>query len=107
YYVEWHMRRALAPLLFDDEHPQEGEARRASVVAPAQRSSGALEKALTKRTKEGLTVHSFQSLLRDLATVTKNRVRPRALAAAPFEVIATPTALQRRAFELLGVDYRM
>jgi transposase len=107
YYVEWHVRRALAPLLFDDEHPEEGEARRASVVAPAQRSSSALEKALTKRTEEGLAVHSFQSLLRDLATVTKNRVRPRALAAASFDLIATPTPLQRRAFELLGVDYRM
>ncbi|MGH7630961.1 MAG: IS1634 family transposase, partial [Gemmatimonadales bacterium] len=68
YYVEWHMRRALAPLLFDDDDQAAAEAERRSVVAPAQRSPRAKAKALTKRTDEGEPVHSFQSLLRHLRT---------------------------------------
>jgi hypothetical protein len=68
YYVEWHMRRALAPMLFDDDDPAAGEAEPRSVVAPAQRSPRAKAKALTKRTDEGQPVHSFQSLLRHLRT---------------------------------------
>ena len=76
YYVEWHMRRALAPLLFDDDDPAAAEAARASPVAPARRSKAARAKAGRKRTPDGLPVHSFQSLLRDLATLTRNRVRP-------------------------------
>ena len=75
YYVEWHMRQALAPLLFDDDDKAAGEAQRASVVAPAQRSPRAQRKAQTKRTDDGMPVHRFQTLLDDLATVTKNRVR--------------------------------
>ena len=74
HYVEWHMRRRLAPLLFDDEDPAGTEARRMSVVAPARASDSARRKARTKRTDEGRPVHSFRSLLCDLATVTKNRV---------------------------------
>src|SRR3989442_1260753 len=75
YYVEWHMRRALAPILFDDDDKAIGEALRPSVVAPAQRSPRAKAKALTKRTDEGEPVHSFQSLLRHLRTIVKNRMR--------------------------------
>ena len=103
YYVEWHMRRRLAPLLFDDEDPTGAEAQRASVVAPARVSDSARRKARTKRTDEGWPVHSFQSLLRDLATVTKNRVAPRLPGAESFDVLAQPTELQRKAFRLLGV----
>ena len=103
YYVEWHMRRRLAPLLFDDEDPAGAEAQRASVVAPAQVSESARRKARRRRTDEGRPVHSFRSLLRSLATVTKNRVAPRLPGAEPFDVLARPTELQREAFRLLGV----
>ncbi|MBI5853867.1 MAG: IS1634 family transposase [Nitrospirae bacterium] len=103
YYLEWHMRRALAPILFDDDDKPAGEARRASVVAPAQRSSRAEAKAATKRTSNGDSLHSFTTLLRDLATVVKNRVQPRALGAAPFDLVTRPTPNQKRAFDLLSV----
>jgi transposase len=104
YYVEWHMRERLKPLLFDDEEPAEAQARRASVVAPAQRSARALAKAATKRTQEGWPVHSFRTLLEDLATLTKNRIRPKLNGAPSFDMLATPTPLQQRAFSLLGVS---
>ena len=107
YYVEWHMRRALAPMLFEDDDPAAGEARRRSVVAPAQRSPRAQAKALTKRTVEGAPVHSFPTLLADLATLTQNRVQAKAPGTPAFEMLATPTPLQQRAFELLGVSPRV
>jgi hypothetical protein len=103
YYVEWHMRRALAPILFDDDDKASGESRRSSVVAPAQRSEAADSKALTKRTASGGPVHGFTTLLRDLATVVNNRVLPRAAGAVPFDVITRPTANQKRALDLLDV----
>jgi hypothetical protein len=106
YYVEWHMRQALAPLLFDDDDKAAGEARRASVVAPAQRSPRAQRKAQTKRTDAGMPVHSFQTLLDDLATVTKNRVRLGQSNAATT-LLTTPTPLQQRAFDLLQVPLRL
>jgi transposase len=104
YYVEWHMRRALAPILFDDDDHKAGEARRASVVAPARRSERAEEKALTKRTDADEPVHSFKSLLGDLATIAKNRIQPKAPEAPPFEMITRPTSLQQRALDLLKVQ---
>jgi hypothetical protein len=103
YYVEWHMRRALAPLIFDDEDPEAGEAQRASVVAPAQRSPGAQRKAQRLQTEDGTPVHSFATLLEDLATVAKNRVR---LGGVEVDIVTTPTPLQQRAFDLLSVSYR-
>jgi hypothetical protein len=110
YYVEWHMRRALAPILFDDEEREEAEALRASVVAPSRRSAKAERKARTKRTANGEPVHSFQTLLNDLATIAKNRVltsAPRGGQGVDFDLLTTPTAHQRRAFELLGVSPAM
>lgn len=107
YYVEWHMRRALASMLFEDDDPAGGEAQPTSVVRPAQRSLRAHRKAQTKRTDEGAPVHSFQTLLQDLATVAKNRVRPKATGAVAFDMITTPTPLQQRAFDLLGISHRM
>ncbi len=103
YYVEWHMRRALASILFDDDDMPAGEALRSSVVAPAERSPRADAKAATKRTSNDAPVHSFTTLLRDLATIVKNRIQPRATTATPFEVITTPTPHQKHAFDLLGV----
>lgn len=103
YYVEWHMRKALAPLLFDDDDQASAQERRTSIVAPAKPSPKAEQKARTKRTEEGLPVHSFQTLLADLATITKNRIQPKLLGAEPFDQITRPTPLQRQAFNLLGV----
>ncbi len=103
YYVEWHMRQRLKPLLFDDHDPAAAEAARTSIVAPARVSDAAKEKARGKRTANGHPVHSFRTLLGDLATIAKNRVVPRLPGAEPFEVLTRPTALQREAFKLLGV----
>jgi len=107
YYVEWHMRQALKPLLFDDDDKATAEATRRSVVAPAQRSARAKAKAATKRTADGFPVHSFQTLLADLATLTKNQVRPFGPTGTTLDILATPTEVQRRAFELLGVSPRV
>ena len=106
YYVEWHMRQALAPLLFDDDDKAAGEARRASVVAPAQRSPRAQRKTRTQRTDDDMPVHSFQTLLHDLATVTKNRIRF-CDSRTETTMVTTPTPLQQRAFDLLQVSLTM
>ena len=107
YYVEWHMREALAPMLFDDDDPAAAEAARRSVVAPAQRSPRAQRKTVTKLTDEGAPVHSFRTLLSDLATVAKNRILPTTKQPVTFDLITTPTRLQQHAFDLLAVNYRM
>ena len=101
YYVEWHMRRALAPLLFEDEH--RGESHRFP-VAPAQRSASARAKARQKRTTDNLPVQSFPDWLQDLATIVKNRVEPKLKSIPAFDVITRPTESQRRALELLQVS---
>jgi transposase len=105
YYVERHMRNALAPLLFEDDDQPGAERLRVSVVAPAQRSLKAQRKATTKQTEQGTPVHSFLSLLRDLGTIVKNTLRPRATSATSFEMVTTPTPTQKKAFELLGVGW--
>jgi transposase len=104
YYVEWHMRRALAPLLFDDDDKQAAARARTSPIAKAHRSAAAERKARTKLNASGEPVHSFQTLLGDLATVVKSRMLPKDAAMAPFDKITTSTPLQRRAFDLLGVS---
>ncbi len=100
YYVEWHMRRRLAPLLFDD---QQRHHESDSPVKPAQRSRAARNKASSQRTPDGLPVQSFRTLLDDLATLTRNRVRTRRDRNATADILATPTPLQQRVFSLLGV----
>ena len=79
------------------------EAQRSSVVAPAQRSDSALQKARRKRTKDGYPVHSFRTLLQDLATVCKNRIQPKLPGALPFDKVTLKTPLQQRAFDLLRI----
>jgi transposase len=100
YYVEWHMRRALAPMLFDDDDPQAAEAARKSIVSPAERSLKAKSKDFSKRTEDGLPVHSFQTLLKDLATLTRNEVR---IGQQRLKMLATPTPVQQRALHLLQI----
>jgi transposase len=108
YYVEWHMRRALAPILFEDEDKAAAETLRRSVVAPAQRSDRARSKAHTKRTEDGKPVHSFQTLLEDLSTLAKQRVQPRGEGTElQFDKLTSATATQQRAFDLLGVTPMM
>ena len=103
YHVEWHMRQDLAPLLFDDDDRAAAAQLRTSVVAPAQRSTAAQQKAHSRRTPDDLPVHSFQTLLHDLATIVSNRVQPKDAAIPTFDIITTPTALQQRALDLLRV----
>lgn len=107
YYVTFHMERQLAPMLFRDDDKASAEAARTSPVAPALRSDKALKKIHTKHTEENAPVHSFKSLLKDLATIAANRVQPRDTDLPAFRVITTPTPIQRRAFELLGVSHRL
>jgi len=101
YYVEWHMRQALAPMLFDDDDPQAAEAARSSIVSPAARSPKAQSKDDSKRTADGLPVHSFQTLLKDLATLTRNEVR---VGEQTLPMLATPTPVQQKALQLLQVS---
>ena len=103
YYVEWHMRRAWAPLLFAEDDPQGAAERRGSPVKPARRSASAEAKALTKKTSEGETVHRFRGLLEHLATLTKNTIQP-AGDLPPFDRLTAPTPLQQKAFDLLGLQ---
>jgi len=98
YYVRWHLERAWAPLLFGDEARPELD----DPVGPAERSAGALAKAHTQRLPDGTPVHSFGTLLSELATLTRNRVVPvGAPDEAAFEITAIPTPLQARALSLL------
>jgi transposase len=103
YYLEWHMRQALKPILFDDHHKAAAEAARSSIVAKAKRSKAADRKALTKRTDDGLPVHSFRSLLGDLATVTQNKMAMVGQPDATFVLYPQLTPVQARAFQLLDV----
>ena len=96
------------------EETEEAEAARrrseacgATPVSPAQRSRKAFAKARAEHTDDGITVHSFQTLLEDLVTVAKNRVRTKAGCDTTFDVITTPTPIQQRAFDLLGVSHGM
>jgi transposase len=104
YYVEWHMRQALAPMLFDDDDTQAAEEARKSIVSPAQRSPKARRKDTLKKTSDGLPVHSFQTLLKDLATLTLNEVR---VGEQTMQMLATATPVQLRALQLLQVSASM
>lgn len=104
YYVEWHLRRLLAPLLFEDDDWEGAEAKRATAVHEAVVSDRAREKSDTKKTPEGLCVHSFTTLMDDLATLSLNEVTLPGNPDHRFSVMTEPTVLQQRAFELLGVD---
>jgi hypothetical protein len=99
-YVRWHLEAAWAPLLHRDEAPPA----RTDPVALPERSAGTLAKERDHRTADGFPVHSFGTLLAELATLTRNRVVPAgADERAAFEQPTEPTPLQARAFELIGV----
>ena len=107
YYITWHMQARLAPVLFTDDDKPAAQAARSSPVAPAARSPKALAKAAAKRTGDELPVHSFASLLTDLATICLNTITPADPALPGFRLVTTPTAVQRHAFDLLGVSHRL
>jgi transposase len=103
YYLEWHMRGKLAPLLFDDTDRDAAEAARESVVAKAQRSPAAIRKQTTGVTPDGTPVHSFRTLLADLATLARNTIVTAVAPHLPLTVLTRPTTVQQRAFELMEV----
>jgi hypothetical protein len=104
YYLEWHMRRRLAPMLYDDTDKDAAEAQRSSVIAKAERSPAAVTKQTTGRTEDGLPVHSFRTLLDDLATLTRNTLVTAIAPEQPFTLTARPTPLQQKARDLLGLS---
>ena len=107
YYITWHMQARLAPILFTDDDKPTAETTRRSPVAPAARSPRALAKAAAKRTADNLPVHSFDSLLADLATICLNQIQPADPALPAFRLVTTPTPLQRQALNLLGISHRL
>jgi transposase len=103
YYLEWHMRQCLAPMLFEDTDKDQAEALRSSVVAQAQRSKAAVKKQTTGVTPDGLPVHSFRTLLADLATLARNTIVTAINPLYPLTVVTRPTPVQQKAFDLLGL----
>lgn len=104
YYVIWHMKKALAPILFVDDDKESAREERDSIVSPAQRSVKAKRKAILKKTDEGLSVHSFRTLLDDLGTVSKVWIQPNVKGAFEIERVTELTPLQQKAFNLLELS---
>jgi hypothetical protein len=104
YYVEWHMRQRLKPMLFDDEHLDEASASRASPVLKAVRSEHAKAKDATKLADDGLPLHSFRTLLNDLGTLSLNITHTALNPEAKIVLTTRPTPLQAKAFQLLGLN---
>jgi len=102
YYVEWHMRRALAPMLFEEENLGIERAER-DPVAPAKKSAAVSDKVHRRRDRDGNPLHSFRSLLDDLSSLRHDLCRYTDLPErVPFTKMTLSTPVQRRAFELLG-----
>ena len=91
-------------MLFEDDDPEAGEALRSSIVAPANDPPVHSTKVHSLRTADGLPTHSFATLLKDLATLTRNRVQPKILSSPPFDTLARPSQLQQKALSLLDVS---
>ena len=98
------MRQKLAPMLYDDADREAAEALRDSVVAKAKRSPAAIAKQTHGVTDDGLPVHSFRSLLADLATLTRNQAVTPLSDNYELTIFARPTAVQNKAFQLLGIN---
>jgi hypothetical protein len=104
YYVEWHMRERLKPMLFDDEFIEQARATRASPVVKAVRSSHAQAKDASRRADDGLPLHSFRTLLQDLATLAYNITHTSLNPNAKIVITTRPTSVQAKAFKLLGLN---
>jgi transposase len=104
YYVEWHMRARLKPMLFDDEQLDEASAARASPVVKAVRSAHAKAKDARRIADDGLPLHSFRTLLQDLGTLAYNVTHTPVNPELKIVITTRPTPLQAKAFELLGLN---
>ena len=104
YYVEWHMRRRLKPMLFDDEFIDAAPAEKPSAVATAQRSAHAKVKDATGRADDGTPLHSFRTLMQDLGTLAYNVTYTALNPKAKIILTTRPTPLQEKAFALLGAN---
>jgi len=105
YYVEWHMRRCLSPILFDEDDWENAQDKRSGIVTHSVRSDSASSKAQKKRTADNLPVHSFQTLLADLGTIVNNRIQSKIPGVNfDFDKVTEPTPVQRKALDLLGVS---
>ena len=105
YYVEWHMRKALAAVLFEEEEIEKTDSSGLKELLRYQPSQIAKQKAGNKRNQEKLPVHSFSTLLKDLATITQNKIQINLQGnLVTFDKITQPTALQQKALDLLGVS---
>ena len=104
YYVEWHMRARLKPMLFDDEQLDVASAARVSAVAKALRSEHAKAKDASKTAEDGLPLHSFRTLLKDLGTLAYNITHTQASPETKIVLTTRPTPLQTKAFALLALN---
>jgi transposase len=104
YYVEWHMRERLKPMLFDDEQLDEASAARVSPVAKAVRSEHAKDKDKSKRADDGMPLHSFRTLLKDLGTLAYNITHTQVSPNTKIVLTTRPTPIQAKAFELLALN---
>lgn len=104
YHVEWHLRQALAPLLFHDTAIEAARAQRPSPVASTEPSQAAKAKKATKRNADGLPVMSFADLMDHLGTLTRNTMRVSLQANHRFTLFASPTPIQETAFRLLDLE---
>jgi len=102
YYVEWHIKKKLESMLFEDHERDVAAGLRESIVAPAVRSPAAQKKAQQKLTNDGLPVLSYKEAIRYLSTIVKNTIQPRLEGATPFYKVTRPTTLQQRILDLLG-----
>jgi hypothetical protein len=96
YYVEWHMRRCLRPILFEDHAPEAATTKRQSIVSKAQRSDAAVTKNRTRTTEDGLPVQSFRCLLSDLGTICRNTIQIRGVPEGRFNEVTQPTESCKR-----------
>jgi len=103
YYIEHHMRVALAPLLFADHEPNNRE--RSSIVRPAEPSQAAKSKIARRQSVDGTPIMAWHDLIANLGTLTLNEVGLPMAPGQTFQMLARPTALQERVFALLGVPY--
>ena len=104
YYVQWHMRERLKPMLFDDEYLEQANASRPSPVLKAVRSEHARIKDRTKLADDALPLHSFRTLLKDLATLAYNVTHTSLSPHAKIVITTRPTPLQEKAFKLLALN---
>ena len=104
YYLEWHLRKRLAPMLFEDDDPEGAKAQRNSPIEQARVSERAQLKAITQMTETGHPAHSLRTMLRDLGNLTCNEVTLPGQPDHPFTIVAQPTPLQAEAFRRLRVE---